>query len=607
VIHGWGGKVYLKHVVIENSGPLRSITLEADFDEQGIPRPVVLVGSNGGGKTNLLSLITDALFEAAASHYDNVLPVIGLGRAWFRVVGGRTTTMGTEGGFTLLQFEHEGKSLVYQEKAGNVDPTEVKGRLPSALASRIAWKKDGSFKKFDVDDETARKIFESEVHAYFPSSRSEVPFWLNRDSIPETEFDVSSVFSKKLRKHIYVEKSLHDFKQWLISIIVEARIQLVVRPELNPPILLDGNVGETLQAVTALGQCNMLLRRVLDDESVRFVWLGRKSPEKLAVARENSVILPNLDALSGGQSILLGLFGTLMRYADQSATGHVLDLQNARGICVIDEIDSHIHVDLQHKVLPSLIRLFPRIQFIISSHSPLFVLGMENEFGSDGFQLVEMPTGRIVTAETYSEFGKAMEALSATKAFNQRLLSETSKQDVPIIFVEGETDTPYLCRAAELLGRDAILKQCDIQWIGAKDENGQGFHAGKEALDHTLNFLRANPMLVNRPILLLYGNDAKKVDGDYNKVYVRSMPTNEKNTKVAAGIENLLSEAAIADDDYQTVETKKPSGEILIRKTLRKAELCERICRCGTKEDFILFSSALDRIDEFLRINVECE
>jgi hypothetical protein len=270
------------------------------------------------------------------------------------------------------------------------------------------------------------------------------------------------------------------------------------------------------------------------------------------------------------------------------------------GICIVDEIDSHIHVELQHKVLPNLIALFPKMQFIVSSHSPLFVLGMQKTCGGDGFQLVEMPSGKIVTSETYSEFGKAMEALTATEAFNERLLSETSQTGVPIVFVEGETDAPYLCRAAEVLGRGEFLQRCEIQWIGAKDEGGQGFHTGKAALEHTLAVIRANPKLTNRPILLLYDNDARKADADYGIVSVRGMPTNEGNTKVKAGIENLLGDFSITEADYQSVESVKPNGEIHTRKSLRKAELCERMCQSGSEEDFAAFTRALDIIESYL-------
>ena len=556
--------MYLKQAVIENSGPLRRIDLDLEFSSDGAPKPLVLVGANGGGKTNILSLITDALFEAAAVHYENILPSKGASRAWFRLVGGRTTTVGTPGGFTLLRFEHDGKNLVYKEKAGTVDHVTAKKRVPAHLEEAVHWATEGSMKEFRVEDDVSRQIFEGGVYAYFPASRSEIPYWLNREALPETEFDVFTAFVKRLRKPIFVERSLDQLKQWLISIILESRAHIGISapPEQAAQLQVIGDVGASLDSTSVLSQCNLLLSRVLGDEDLRFVWLGRKSADKLAVARGTELYLPNLDALSGGQSILLGLFGTLLRYGDQSIDGHALDLASIEGICLVDEIDAHIHIELQHKILPNLIKLFPRIQFIISSHSPLFVLGMEKEFGTEGFQLVEMPSGISVTAETYSEFGKAMQVLSATEAFNEKLLSETGKAGLPIVFVEGETDTPYIRRAAQLLGRDSLLERCDIQWIGAKDKKGQGFHTGKAALDHTLATLRANPKLSNRPILLLYDNDANKSDVNFGIVSVMGMPTNDANTKVRSGIENLLSPSSIIEEDYDEKEEQKSNGVV---------------------------------------------
>lgn len=592
--------MYLKRAIITNSGPLRHVDVELGFGDQGAPKPLILVGSNGGGKTNFLSLITDAIFEAAAAHYNNVLPTKGMGRSWFRLVGGRTTTVGTPGGFSLLKFENNNETIMYREKAGIYSPETARSEVPPDFSGFINWNNDGAFKSIDISEGVAKQIFDTGVYAYFPSSRSEIPYWLNRESIPETEVDIFSNISSTLRKPIYIERGLHKFKQWLISVILESRSHVIKILHPTPQLLVTGDVEAATQSAKALELCNIILRLILDDDGVRFVWLGRKSPEKLAIARGDDIILPNLDALSGGQSILLALFGTLLLYADQSMEGSALDLSKIEGICVVDEIDAHIHVDLQHKSLPELIKLFPRIQFILSSHSPLFVIGMQKKFGGDKFQLVEMPMGNIVTAEGYSEFEKAMGALVATEAFNEKLLSESSKSAKPLIFTEGETDAPYLRRAAELLGRGDILDRCEIQWVGAKDESGQGFHTGKGALDHTLAVLRANPKLTNRKIMLLYDNDTNKVSADYGLISVRRMPTNQHNQKVQAGIENLLDNDSINDSDYQVIDTRKPNGDMNTRKTLRKAELCHRLCQNGTVNDFQNFSSALDLIQEYL-------
>lgn len=592
--------MFLKKVIIENSGPLRRFELDLEFRLDGSPKPLILVGSNGGGKTNLLSLVTDAMFEAAASHYQDVLPRSGIGRSYFRVVGGRTTTLGTAGGFSLLKFEHQEEIFLYKEKAGDLDPALVAQRVPADLAGQLNWPQVGSFKEFTVPDQKSKEIFEGGVYAYFPASRSEIPFWLNRESIPETEFDLFGAFANRLRKPIFVERSLDLFKQWIIAVILESRSDVQIVPGPPPQLALAGDVLSAMLSSQTLNICNLVLQRILSDASAKFVWLGRNSPDKIAVALGSDLALPNLDALSGGQSILLGLFGTLLRYGDHSKTGSALSPASIEGICVVDEIDTHIHVDLQYTALPSLIAMFPRIQFILSSHSPLFVLGMEKTFGAEGLQVIEMPDGKTVTAQSYSEFGKAMEALSATEAFNEKLLLETSQTGIPVVFVEGETDTPYLLRAADVLGRTSLVERCEIQWIGAKDDNGQGFHTGKAALDHTLAVLRANPKLANRPVLLLYDNDANVIDATYGIVTVREMPSSQENTRVRAGIENLLTESAIQEDDYQVVETPKPNGDIHIRKTLRKTDLCDRICENGDPEEMKSLGMALDTIEKYL-------
>ena len=45
------------------------------------------------------------------------------------------------------------------------------------------------------------------------------------------------------------------------------------------------------------------------------------------------------------------------------------------GIVFIDEIDAHIHPTWQKKIIPILKDRFPNVQFIVTAHNPLVVLG----------------------------------------------------------------------------------------------------------------------------------------------------------------------------------------------------------------------------------------
>ncbi|WP_197460634.1 AAA family ATPase [Acetobacter tropicalis] len=598
--------MYLKQVVVKNNGPLQQLDLTLAFSDEGLPKPLILVGGNGSGKTNFLSLIGDALFESAAVHYNNVLPAQGNNRSWFRIVGGRTITIGTSGSFSLLRFDDAGTSRFYTEKSGSVDPSVISSHVPAEFREQITWPKEGSVKTFVINDDRSRLIFEEGVYAYFPSSRSEVPYWLNRAAISETEFDVAPKFSKHLSKPIYIEHALDKFKQWLIGVLSDSRTEIIQK--LTATGIQWGFVGNPLQAQessSVVSVCNRILQSIFCDDTVRFVWLGRKSPDKVGIARGNSLAFPTLDALSTGQAILLGMFGSLLRYGDLSQNSSALDLSSIIGICLIDEIDAHMHVELQYRIIPKLIKLFPKVQFILTNHSPLFVLGMEKAFGDEGIQVIDMPSGVPVGAEAYAEFGHALEALAASHAFTERVISEGRRGSKPIVYVEGETDAPYLRRAAELLDKPNILTNCDIEWIGSKDENGQGFHTGKDALKHTLSVLKANPDLINRRVLLLYDNDSKTPDQDYDGFSVRTLPINDKNTIVTAGIENLLPEECLTSDFYQTRETKKANGDVTLTKTIRKADLCSEVCRNGSVTQFAAFTSALEIIENFLKLPTE--
>lgn len=49
------------------------------------------------------------------------------------------------------------------------------------------------------------------------------------------------------------------------------------------------------------------------------------------------------------------------------------------GIVIIDEIDAHLHISLQKLIFPFFTRSFPKIQFIVSTHSPFVITSTDND------------------------------------------------------------------------------------------------------------------------------------------------------------------------------------------------------------------------------------
>lgn len=78
--------------------------------------------------------------------------------------------------------------------------------------------------------------------------------------------------------------------------------------------------------------------------------------------------------LSDGYSAIISIVAELILRMEAVDRGNY----NMQGIVLIDEIETHLHVDLQRKIMPFLIDFFPNIQFIVSTHSPFVLSSVSN-------------------------------------------------------------------------------------------------------------------------------------------------------------------------------------------------------------------------------------
>ena len=88
-----------------------------------------------------------------------------------------------------------------------------------------------------------------------------------------------------------------------------------------------------------------------------------------------SGILP-LEVLSQGtQSVIQCLARLTIGYAEYYQ--FPASLEDKPGVLVIDEIDAHLHPSWQRRIIPALIRHFPKLQIFCSTHSPLMLAGLK--------------------------------------------------------------------------------------------------------------------------------------------------------------------------------------------------------------------------------------
>lgn len=83
-----------------------------------------------------------------------------------------------------------------------------------------------------------------------------------------------------------------------------------------------------------------------------------------------------LNALSQGtQSIIQWLAQLILGCAEYY--DYPPDLEEKRGILIIDEIDAHLHPSWQRRIIPTLTSHFPNFQIFCSTHSPLMLAGLK--------------------------------------------------------------------------------------------------------------------------------------------------------------------------------------------------------------------------------------
>lgn len=101
--------------------------------------------------------------------------------------------------------------------------------------------------------------------------------------------------------------------------------------------------------------------------------------EQVVVVFKDDSVYP-LDYLSDGQRTMLTLVGDLAtRMVRLNPQLGASALEETPGVVLIDELDLHLHPTWQRHVVRDLKRIFPRVQFVTTSHSPFIVQTLDSD------------------------------------------------------------------------------------------------------------------------------------------------------------------------------------------------------------------------------------
>lgn len=134
------------------------------------------------------------------------------------------------------------------------------------------------------------------------------------------------------------------------------------------------HIGKKEKADTAIQSFRLferILQYLLDDSQIKLLFDMKSLSFSIVQGAGKRY---SMDAISNGYKgilyIIIDLFVQVEWKSDK--------LEKMEGVVMIDEIDVHLHLELQKRVLPFLIGCFPRFQFIITTHSPFVLSSIEN-------------------------------------------------------------------------------------------------------------------------------------------------------------------------------------------------------------------------------------
>ena len=94
----------IKYIYNRNVGPTERVNISFRKNSDNTPKPVVLVGENGSGKSTVLSNIVDAFYEMAGKVYNNVRERDGEGYQYYKAILPSEINIGHEFIISYIEF-----------------------------------------------------------------------------------------------------------------------------------------------------------------------------------------------------------------------------------------------------------------------------------------------------------------------------------------------------------------------------------------------------------------------------------------------------------------------------------------------------------------------
>lgn len=495
----------IKSLHLRNFGPISDVTLEPRLSESGNSIPIAIVGQNGAGKSLALSVLLDAMTEARRASFSEIQEVNQ--NEYLKISSKNYIQHASEYSHASATILTDNGEIAFDEVVSRIPHSEfvIKNPVPELLSALQSseFPTSGFFKNITVSDQQKKDIRKTEF-LYFPYFRYEASYWMNETA--KVNFIKSENYYGKSKLNPIRTNIIEETKRWILNVLLDRELyeKRIEKVAIGGGIYTSflGYAGPNAQLFSLVNEIvsTMLIAKNSNIGSAR-IGIGPKGNREITVfatkkGQQEEIVAPDISQMSSGELMTLGLATEIIRAHELVKGVPPKSLSDVTGLVLVDEIDLHLHVSFQKAVLPKIIRKFPNVQFIFTTHSPFFLLGMAE---SGEIDIYNFPIGSKIAPEEFVEFQSSYDLfINKNEQFRNRyeeLKKKSENETKPLIITEGKTDWKHLKFALNTLMSKGQYTSLDVDFFEYDSEVNMGDIRLSQMCDHMATLPQKRKMI----------------------------------------------------------------------------------------------------------------